>query len=88
MIPPALDLTLEYFPEYRKIVKLLFRQDDSFHSLCDDFRDCFQAMEFWCNSPMDNENAASLCDEYKALWMDLKKEIEECLKEYDNCSER
>lgn len=81
MIPPILNLVMKYFPEHKNILKTLYRQNESFRSLCADFRDCVQAMEYWCKSPLENKNAPALCEEYKALCEDLKREITNWLLE-------
>ena len=82
MIPLTLDLAMKHFPEHKTILESLYRQKESFRSLCEDFRDCVRAMEFWCESPSDKEHALELCEEYKALHTDLKKEIAQWLMEH------
>ena len=84
MIPPTLNLVMKNFPDHKKILETLFRQNESFRSMCEDFLDCVQAMEYWCKSPSDNKNAPELCEEYKALYADLKKEIAKWLMEQNN----
>lgn len=84
MFPPTLDLAMKHFPEHKKVLEIIYRQNESFHSLCEDFRDCVLAMEYWCKSPSDNETAPGLCEEYIALCFDLKKEIAKRLQEYNN----
>ena len=83
MIPPILDLAVQHFPEHKRILETLYRQNESFRSLCKDFYDCVRAMEYWCKSPTDNVKAPGLCEEYKVLCADLKKEMTEWLSEHD-----
>lgn len=74
-VPSTLDCVLQHFPEHKHILEILYRKNESFLSLCEDFRDCLRAMEYWCGSPSSQKNAARLCEEYKALLEDMKKEI-------------
>jgi hypothetical protein len=84
MIPPSLNLAMKHFPKHKNILESLYRQNESFRSLCEDFRDCIQAMEYWCKSPSDKEHVPELCEEYKALCTDLKREIAKWLMEQNS----
>ena len=84
MIPPILIRVIKHFPEHKKILETLYRQNESFRSLCEDFRDCVQAMEFWCKSPSENKNAPALCEEYKDLCAELEDEITKWLLEQNH----
>lgn len=81
--PPVLQEAIRHFPGHKKTLETLYRRDISFRSLCKDFRDCTQAVEYWCHSPAGKEHAPELCEEYKALCADLRKEIEQWLAEQD-----
>jgi hypothetical protein len=41
-------------------------------------------MEYWCGYKPPNDNASALCEEYKALYADLKSEIAKWLVEQTN----
>ena len=84
MIPPALKLAMKYFPEHKNTLETLYRQNESFRSLCKDFRDCVQAVEYWCHSLSDRELANDLCEEYKTLCAELKDEITKWFSEQNN----
>jgi hypothetical protein len=72
---------LQHFPEQKHTLEKLYSKSESFLSLCEDFRDCIWAIEYWCESPSSQKNAARLCEEYKALLEDMKKEIAVWLRE-------
>ncbi len=84
MIPPSLNNAMKHFPEHKKTLENLYRQDESFRSLCEDFFDCVRAINYWCHSSVDCEQAPRLCEEYKILYEDLKKEIAEWLLQQAN----
>ncbi len=75
MNPPTLNLVIKFFPGHKNVLETLYHQNESFRSLCKDFRDCVQAVEYWCRSSSDKEHAPRICEEYKVLCADLKKEI-------------
>ena len=75
MFPPSLNHAIRNFPEYKEVLEKHYRQNDSFRSLCRDFLDCKRAFEFWCHSSADNKHAHERCQEYKALFAELKDEI-------------
>jgi hypothetical protein len=84
MNPMALNLVIKFFPEHKNTLETLYRQNQSFRSLCQDFRDCVHALEYWCGSLPVKEKASALCEEYKALCADLKDEIMKWLEEQNN----
>ena len=83
VIPPILDLAMQHFPDHKETLETLYRQNETFISLCEDFYDCVQAMEYWCKSPSGKEHVPELCEEYKALCADLKNEIAKWLAEHN-----
>ena len=80
MIPPALSFVMKYFPRYKTNLEALHRRNESFRSLCEDFRDCVHAMEYWCGSLPAKENSPALCEEYEILYAELKMEITKWLE--------
>jgi hypothetical protein len=70
-----------YFPAFREPLESLFRENESFRSLCEDFRVCLQAVDYWCHSAQNRENASTYCEDYGALLEDLKTEIKNMLGE-------
>ena len=71
----------KYFPAFHELLESLFRKNESFRSLCEDFRVCVQAVDYWCHSAQNRENASTYCEEYRALLEDLKNELEDMLGE-------
>jgi hypothetical protein len=75
MIPPPLSHAMKQFPEHKEFLAKHYRKNEVFRSLCRDFLDCRRAVEFWCQSSPDNKHADEICQEYKALFAELKDEI-------------
>ena len=69
----------KYFPAFRELLESLFRENELFRSLCEDFLVCVQAVDYWCHSAQNREDASTYCEEYRALLEDLKTEIEDML---------
>lgn len=80
MITPALRLAIKNFPRQKNTLETLYRQNESFRSLCTDFRDCVNAVEYWCGSLPAKEISPALCEEYKILYAELKIQITKWLK--------
>ena len=70
-----------YFPAFRELLESLFRENESFRSLCEDFLVCVQAVDYWCHSAQNREDASTYCEEYRALLEDLKNELEDMIGE-------
>jgi exonuclease III len=77
----SLDAVTTYFPAFRELLESLFQENESFRSLCGDFRVCAQAVDYWCHSAQKRENASTYCEEYRALLEDLKNELEDMIGE-------
>ena len=67
------------FPDHQDKIKSLFREDETFRSLCEDYRKCFQALKHWNQSA--SEEALVRREEYGNLLQDLSEEILQSLKE-------
>ena len=83
VIPLSLEFAMQQFPDHKEILKRLYRQDEAFISLCQDYQDCVRALEYWRNTRTDKKNRPEHCREYKALCKELKEEIEKWLAERD-----
>jgi hypothetical protein len=79
--PPALGCVQRHFPEHEHILEIMYSKNESFLSLCEDFRDCLWAMEYWCEAPSSLKDATRYCEEYTALLEDMNKEIAAWLTE-------
>ena len=73
VIQPSLFSIVERFPERMKPIKALFKTSESFKTLCDDYRQCADALRHWKQSL--NENAPARVREYEALLRELEAEI-------------
>ena len=70
MIPPA--LKIPQFADYLETIKMLYRMDDDFKTLCDDYNTSRMNMEKFKELAMEENESAF---EYKQLSRDLEKEI-------------
>jgi len=79
VVQTSLTVVLARFPEHADRIKRLFRQNATFRAECEDYRQCFRALEYW------NQSGAhcgpSRREEYGALMKDLEEEILQTLKE-------
>jgi hypothetical protein len=77
VIPPGLFIVLRRFPERKDCVKRLFEENDNFRSVCEDYRNCAEAVQYWNQS--ESEEASVRREEYAAILRDLEGEILEFL---------
>ena len=68
------------FPDHKDTVKQLFQGSETFHSMCEDYRRCAEAMQHWNQSASDE--APVRREEYAALLRDLEAEILQRLDEF------
>ena len=64
---------LERFPERMEEIKALFKNNESFKTLCEDYRQCAEALQHW-NQSLDKDAPARV-REYEALLCELEEEI-------------
>jgi predicted aminopeptidase len=69
----GLPVVLANFPDHQEKIKRLFKRNETFQSLCEDYRQCFEALKYWNRS--DSEKAPARREEYEALLRDLAEEI-------------
>ena len=70
---------LEKFPERAGDIKRLYRKNQEFQTVCDDYRQCAEALHHWNRS---HEKAASIRrQEYAQLFQELMDEIRLYLNE-------
>ena len=79
--PPkaALVAVLEKFPEGATRIWELFQQSSSFQSLCEDYRDCLAAWQYWWQAA--SEDAPALCQSYAELLQELELEVRQYIEE-------
>jgi hypothetical protein len=73
VIQTALSVVLERFPGHTDSVKRLFRESETFQTLCEDYRRCAEALRHWNQSGSDEAPARR--EEYAALLHELETEI-------------
>jgi uncharacterized protein YdcH (DUF465 family) len=64
---------LENFPEHAGDIKRLYRQNQKFQTVCEDYRLCAEALHHWNQS--NERNAPVRRQEYKQLFQELMDEI-------------
>jgi uncharacterized protein YdcH (DUF465 family) len=72
----------ECFPEYKTIIKRLYRKDEIFRSICEDYQSCCEALKRWDLS--EAEEAPIRRNEYTDLMQDLELEILQYLGEHEH----
>ena len=70
---------LKRFPEARAALQRLFRDSTSFQSLCEDYRDCLAALQYWEQST--SAEAAALAKSYAELLGELEQEVKQFLED-------
>ena len=73
VIQPSLYMLFDRFPDRKETIKALFKNNESFRILCEDYHQCAEALRFWNQS--SSEDAPARMREYKALLQELEKEI-------------
>jgi hypothetical protein len=81
VINSAIFFILERFPERREVIRRLFSASNSFQTLCEDFRQCHEAQQYWARST--ETDAPARRREYRALQRELAGEIVRFLDEAD-----
>jgi len=77
VIRPSLFVVMERFPHRKAAVRRLFKENDSFQTLCEDYWKCAEALQHWKQS--GSKEAVVRRREYTALLLDLEAEIKENL---------
>ena len=77
VIHPGLFLIMQRFPSQKDNLRRLYRNCPSFHTLCDDYQRCTDALAHWIRSRHDKAQERSR--EYQELRQSLECEIRECI---------
>ena len=74
----GLPTVLSRFPDHQETIKRLFREKETFQTLCEDYRKCLEALKYWnrCSSPDAPKR--------RAEYSDLLEELEAEILEYTN----
>jgi len=75
----ALASVLEKFPETAARIRELFLRSTSFQSLCEDYRDCLAAWQYWRQAT--SGEAPALCQSYAELLQELEQEVRQYLEQ-------
>lgn len=75
----GLSIVMSKFPGRQEMIKSLFKKNESFQILCEDYRQCSEALKYWNEST--SEDAAARRKEYESLLRDLGEEISQSLSE-------
>jgi hypothetical protein len=73
----ALASVLEKFPESPARIRELFYRNPSFQSLCEDYRDCLTAWNYWARGTAPE--APAVCQSYANLLQELGYEVRQYL---------
>jgi hypothetical protein len=68
---------LEKFPGRAGDIKRLYKESQEFHIICEDYRQCAEALHYWNQS--NQKEAATRRQEYEQLLQELVDEIWLCL---------
>lgn len=69
------------FPGRTEIIKRLFRENESFQTLCEDYRLCAETLKRW--NEKTSREAPARRGEYSELLDDLESEIRKYLTEFE-----
>jgi len=78
IIESGLFFVFERFPDRKETVKALYRESETFQSLCEDYRQCAVALRYWSRS--SEEHAPARREEYRMLLQELEEELTKILK--------
>jgi hypothetical protein len=73
VIQPSLFILFDRFPERKETIKALFKTNESFRTLCEEYCRCADTLKYW-NQSLD-EDAPARIWEYEALLGELEEEI-------------
>ena len=77
IIRTSLFAVIKRFPHRKAALRQLFKENDSFQTLCEDYWKCAEALRHWNQSA--SEEAVVRREEYAELLQDLEAEILENL---------
>jgi len=73
VIQTGLFSVLKRFPEYKDTAIQLFRESDSFQTMCEDYLKCIKALDHWNQS--EEDIATTRRNEYSTITQELEEEI-------------
>jgi len=79
VIQTSVFTVVKRFPDCKDTVKQLFKESETFQSMCEDYHRCAEALRHWSQSA--SEEAPARREEYAGLLQDLEAEILQNLNE-------
>ena len=79
VIKTSLFHLLEQFPDRGEDIKQLLKESREFQSMCEDYRQCAEALRHWNRS--NEKDAPARRQEYELLLQELVDEIRMCLNQ-------
>ena len=79
VIQKGLFAVMELFPNHTDTVKRLFRENETFQAMCEDYMRCAEALRYW--NQVESEEAPARREEYGVLLRDMEAEIFQSLNE-------
>ena len=67
-----LDLISLRFPNHKELIKELFSESESFHSLCEDYYDCRKVLD---ESIKNSDKSNDLRKEYQVMLLEIEDEL-------------
>ena len=80
VIQTSVFTVIKRFPDFKDIVKQLFKGSGNFKAICEDYRRCSESLHHWNQSASDEAPARR--EEYAALLRELEAEILQSLDEF------
>lgn len=77
VIQPGLFLIMQRFPDHKDLLRYMYLHNETFQTICDDYRKCISARDHWTQSR--HELAPNRYREYKELMRELESEIQQRL---------
>ena len=71
---------IKLYPDDKDAILKLYKEDQNFQTMCDDYQQCALALDRWHES--DSEKAPVRRKEYADLLQELELEIRQCLNEH------
>jgi hypothetical protein len=76
----ALTAVLKKFPRAVEKIRQLFQHNPSFLSLCEDYRDCLAAYQYWRQASDISDAAKAEYQSYVELLQELEEEVSQYLE--------
>ena len=73
VIHPGLFLAIERFPDRKKALHHLYKTNEAFQTLCENYQQCSQALNYWTDAR--HPRAVERHREYGELLSELEREI-------------